>query len=327
MAHAQVYYAPGRWMGQSPYLQELMIYAGHLDVYERGSEIIEKLLRVSSSSTTIYRLSDDYGQQLQRLLYQPGARVDLGEDEVVYAEIDGSMIYTDKKWREVKLGRIFRSDHISQSPTARRGQSIEHSEYTAHLGGFEEFTRKFSAGVEPYAHLNERLVFINDGARWIEQWITEQYPQATQILDFYHAVEHIGDFAHSAIGESDERQRWIAEQKARLLAGRVETVISAIAKQRRVSTSDVKEQADRVMGYFRTNAERMRYDEYIKRGLYIGSGAIESAHRTVVQRRMKLSGQRWTTLGAEHMLNLRACSLSGNWSMIVDLIKSTTVAA
>jgi hypothetical protein len=302
-------------------MQELSVFAGHLDVYSRGTEIIEKMLRVSSSSATIYRVSDYYGQQLEKLLDEPVEARPIDDDQVVYVEIDGSMIFTDKQWREVKLARVFRSDEIKDSAGDERGQSIEHSEYTAHLGGHEAFVNKLNISTDKYADLGKRLVFINDGARWIEQYVSRRYPQATRILDFYHAVEYLGGFAQVAFGDANERSRWVAAQKALLLAGRVESVIDTVAAFEKEAPADVKEQAQRVTGYYRANRDRMRYDEYIKRGLSIGSGAIESAHRTVVQRRMKLSGQRWTNPGAEHMLNLRVCSLSGKWNLLEDLIK------
>lgn len=306
----------------SAYMQELSVYCGHLDVYQRATEIIAKLLRVETSTATVWRISDHYGRQLQPVLYQPSPPVALADEEVIYAEVDGSMIFTDQQWREVKLARVFASQHIVDGLGPSRAQAIEQSEYTAHLGGHEAFLEKFFATTDKYAALGERLVFLSDGARWIEQAISQRYPQATQILDFYHVVEYLGAFAHVAIADVETRQRWIAQQKALLLAGRVAEVIETVARYR--GSGVIKEQRERLLRYYRFNQRRMRYDEYIRRGLSIGSGAIESAHRTVVQRRMKLSGQRWTSTGAEHMLNLRACSLSGKWNLLESLIKYPT---
>jgi hypothetical protein len=297
-----------------------MVYAGHLDVYARGAELIEKFLRVETNTAQIYRVTNHHAERLSPVLYQPSEALAVDATEVVYAEIDGSMIFTDNQWREVKLGRVFASGAVEAACSLDRGGHIEHSEYTGHLGSFEEFTAKFRLTVDKYAALGERLVFVVDGALWIQRWIREQYPHATQILDFYHAAEHIGEFARLAIDDPTERGRWIASQKALLLAGSLERVIGTIKRMLR-KHPDVKEQAERLMDYYRNNSARMRYDEYIKRGLSIGSGAIESAHRTVVQRRMKLSGQRWANTGAEHVLDLRVCALSGKWDMVVDLIR------
>lgn len=309
----------------SPYMQELSVYAGHIDVYQRGAELIEKFLGVGSSAATIYRVTNHYGAAIEPLLYQPSAPVRVADEEVVYAEIDGSMIFTDQQWREVKLGRVFASDAIEEPASTDRGQSIGKSEYTAHLGTSREFCQKFLHSTEKYRALGARLVFLSDGARWISQWVSEQYPRATQILDFYHAVEYLAEFAQVSISDAAERSRWLAEQKALLLAGRLDRLIATVTARAVGSKRGVKEHAERVVGYYTVNRERMRYDEYIRRGLYIGSGAIESAHRTVVQRRMKLSGQRWSNPGAEHVLNLRACSLSGKWDLVENLIKHPPV--
>lgn len=311
----------------SPYMQELSVYAGHLDVYNRGAEIIEKLLRVPANAAQIFRLSNSYGSALGDRLYEPTAAMPVNAIEVVYAELDGSMIFTDNQWREVKLGRVFRSEDIEETASRTRGQRVAQSEYTAHLGGHEEFVAKFRTSTEKYAGLDERLVFVVDGARWIEQWISQEYPLATQILDFYHAVEHLGEFAQTAFAEGNARQQWIAQQKARLLAGKVDCVIATVNVCGQQRGGHVKEQSQKLVGYYQANRTRMLYNEYIRRGLYIGSGAIESAHRTVIQRRMKLAGQRWTNAGAQNMLNLRACSLSGKWNILVNLIRSATSAA
>lgn len=277
---------------------------------------------MTSSAATIFRVCNHYGAQLEEILAIPSPPKEVADDQVIYAELDGSMIFTDNQWREVKLGRVFGSEDIQEADNRKRGQRITHSEYTAHLGSSADFFEKFRITTDKYASLDERLVFLSDGARWIELAISHQYPQATQILDFFHAAEYLGGFAELAFSDQDDRKRWFAQQKALLFAGNVERVIAAITTSAAETTDQaVQNSAERVTNYYRSNRERMRYDEYIKRGLYIGSGAIESAHRTVIQRRMKLSGQRWGKPGAEHMLNLRVCSLSGKWNELEDLIR------
>lgn len=297
-----------------------MVYAGHLDVYDRGTELIEKFLRVETNTSQIYRVTNYYGQKLSPLLYTPSEALAVGANEVIYAEIDGSMIFTDNQWREVKLGRVFSSEALEAACSLGRGSRIEHSEYTGHLGGVEEFTRKFRLTTDKYAPLNERLVFIVDGAVWIHRWICETYPAATQILDFYHASEHLGEFARVAISDARARSTWMARQKARLLAGGGERVIASVNRIT-VAHPELADAARQLVEYYRNNRERMRYDEYIRRGLSIGSGAIESAHRTVVQRRMKLSGQRWADTGAENILDLRVCAMSAKWDIVIGLIR------
>lgn len=322
-------------MRSSPYLQELLVYIGHLDVYNQASEIISKLLRVGASTATVYRTSERYGAMLEGLLYQQEDRqqpdqqqpaVEIAPEDVVYAGLDGSMLLTREGWREVKLGRVFTSAAIDDAASAGRGQPIIQSEYTAHLGRYEEFMRRFRVSIDRYGDLGERLVFLSDGARWISQSISSRYPRATHILDFYHAVEYLASYALVGLSDAGQRARWLAQQKARLLAGHLDAIITEVDLAGRDAGGDLAEAAECLVSYYRSNRERMRYDEYIRRGLYIGSGSIESAHRTVIQKRMKLSGQRWTISGAEHMLNLRVSSMSGNWSIVQELIRAKNPA-
>mgnify|MGYP003488058084 CR=1 FL=1 len=291
-----------------------------MDVFAQSAEILRKFLRIVTSSSTIFRVCSAYGEAVEAPLSASEDSREVGSQEVVYAELDGSMIYTDNAWREVKLGRVFRSGDIRESPTADRAGEILRSEYTAHLGGYEEFVRKFQRTTDRYRDLEERLVFITDGAIWMHHWMNAEYPKATQILDFYHAVEQLSTFAEAALPEVDQRRTWMAQQKAYLLAGGVDTVIKNIGRcAKRTNRGNLE--AKRVKNYYSENRDRMQYHDYIRRGLSIGSGAIESAHRTVIQRRMKLSGQRWSNGGVDTMLNLRVCSMSGKWDLIVDLIR------
>lgn len=306
-----------------------MVYAGATQIYGDAAELIEKFLEISISRTQVYRLSNEYGNALEAEVYSTAVEVPEGEEEVVYAEIDGSMVSTDDGWKEVKVGRIFRSSDLRAAPVEaehsgaqQRGGQILSSSYLAHLGTAMEFTTKFAVMLSAASVLKSRLVFINDGAEWIWLWVGRMYPEATQILDFYHAVEHLGEFAKLAIADGDQRSRWYAGQKALLLAGRVATVIKNLEEYRSVG-GDVKDHAEKLQKYYRANQQRMCYDEYIRRGLAIGSGAIESTHRTLVQSRLKLSGQYWSISGAQNVLNLRSLHMSGAWDRVLNKINAT----
>jgi hypothetical protein len=120
-----------------------------------------------------------------------------------------------------------------------------------------------------------------------------------------------------------KEKSWADKQKQWLLKGAVKTVISNIKRIGKDS-----EIANRLINYYSTNKERMKYQEYVKIGCgIIGSGAIESAHRTVVQKRMKQSGQRWSWKGAQHMLNLRVVRKNNDWNKIIKLTNPPFKAA
>ena len=149
---------------------------------------------------------------------------------------------------------------------------------------------------------------------WIRNWIADTFPQAISILDFYHAAQYLYGFAENYFDSQKQSHKWSEAQKKRLLKSQVGKVMDNIEK-----LSPDHPMAKKVLEYYRVNKERMEYKEYLKIGCgIIGSGTIESAHRTVVQKRLKLSGQRWTKKGAQNMLNLRVTRMNGqleqSWS-------------
>lgn len=114
--------------------------------------------------------------------------------EVVYAEIEGRLIFTDDGWCEVKFGIVFRSQDLTDGHGQLKEQAISQSVYTAHLGGHEPFCDRLCLITDTYAALGERLVLLSDGAHWIGHFIAKRYPRATHILDFYHAASCLAAF-------------------------------------------------------------------------------------------------------------------------------------
>ena len=166
-------------------------------------------------------------------------------------------------------------------------------------------------------------MFITDGASWIKNWIEDAFPGAVCVLDYYHACEHLHQFSSTVFTDKTKEKIWTEKQKERLFKGEVKTVISNI-KQRGKNSKKATE----LISYYRTNESRMNYHEYINIGCgIIGSGAIESTHRTLVQKRMKQSGQRWSLQGAQHMLNLRVARLNKDWGKVINLTQTTHKAA
>lgn len=155
--------------------------------------------------------------------------------------------------------------------------------------------------IESFGKLGNRLIFISDGAPWIKNWIEDAFPAAISVLDYYHACEHLHEFSNSFFKDKALEQKWTTEQKELILRSQAVEVlknVKAIAPQNK--------EADKLTAYYESNKDRMDYQKYKQLGCgIIGSGAIESAHRTVIQKRMKLSGQRWSKQGAQNMLNLR----------------------
>lgn len=310
-------------------MQELMTYAGQMECYGECNEVLSKFLNVEVSVMQVHRVTDTYGNLLEQeaAIESPSVEVkEIKANESVYAMTDGSMILTrEEGWNETKLGRIFRESDCMEVG-GERGW-IRHSVYEAYLGDSKKFTHRFEQKLDGYRALKERLIFITDGALWIKNWITDAYPQATQILDWFHVMEHLGEFAKEYFEEESKRCEWIESQKELLYQSNTEEVIKNInllpAKKESIQQAKKK-----LLQYYQSNKDRMDYKKYRSMGAgLMGSGAIESAHRTVIQKRMKLSGQRWTKKRAQNMLTLRCVRLSENWNKVINLICNQIKAA
>jgi hypothetical protein len=230
--------------------------------------------------------------------------------------VDGAMYLTkEEKWKEAKLGRIFNTENNIRISSNR--SIISNSTYISHLGGIKDFFPK----IEYHMDGLKSIVIIADGAKWIWNWADDFYPDATQILDFYHAKEHLCEFAINYFKDKKYRSIWIDEQCEILLEDDVGKVIETLEQLSISSNKKLEKQKNKLINYYLKNEKRMKYSIFIKRGLLIGSGAIESAHRNVLQERMKLSGQHWTKKGFQQISNLRTIYKSNNCNRILDLIK------
>ena len=308
----------------SPLLQELMVYFGQLECYEKCPEILEKTIGLQVGHSQVHRVADTYGKELKKTIATTRTLTPLKPTEVLYAEVDGSLLFTrDAGWKEVKVGRIFKSgDCIAPN---EESSWIRHSQYLSYLESSKDFTPKMEGLIESYDNIKHRLVFINDGAPWIKQWIEDAYPEAISILDFWHALQYLYSFANSFFVDKVKSKKWVEKEKAcqangmgLLLAGKVKQVIGHIKKM-----APHNKEAKKIIGYYQANRDRMDYKYYKTIGAgIIGSGAIESAHRTVVQKRMKLSGQRWSIEGAQNMLNLRVTYMNEKWDNVIQLTKT-----
>lgn len=220
----------------------------------------------------------------------------------------------------VKLSRLFSSRNRVEN--GQRGDDkirfrLEKSTYSAHLGGYQGFTPLFEASLGTYKAQPERLVFVTDGAVWIQRYLEQTYPESTHILDFYHAVEHLAGFARMGFEALNVGSHWLEEQKNHLLTDELDEVLANLAQLSPLKPA-AREERTRLMAYLEHNRLRMRYGSFKRQGLLIGSGPMEAAHRTVIQSRMKRSGQRWTNPGAQAMLNLRVAAKSGRWQLVTN---------
>ena len=256
----------------------------------------------------------------------------LGEKmkEALYIQMDGGRLNTvEDGWKEPKVATLFWDEDIVEVSKDRR--EILKREYVAVLDDADELAKRlWEAACRWEWWKAARVVVLGDGAPWIWNRAEELFPGATMILDQGHAFEHIWDCAKILFGgrgrkkstkrdDDDEKNEpseadlqtcaWANARIDELKAGDVEAVLADLRSQR-PKKEEGKEAVSGLMGYLEDNQERMRYAEYRDQGLMVGSGAIESGIKNVVNLRMKGCGMRWATERAENMLNLRAAHLS-----------------
>jgi len=295
--------APGS-MNISSLAQETMCYIGQHLVFSEAEEVINNLTGAVVNAKQIERVCHQYGQWIEDSDTKDISQYIYKEyeadkaNELHYVSVDGAMYLTrEESWKESKLGRIYQPKDIIQiSPTR---SELTASTYVTHLGDHKEFTTKMDYHLE---NLN-RLVFIADGARWIWKWIEQYYPESIQIVDYYHCKEHLCEFAKLYYTDEKQRNQWIDKFSEMMLTKGIDPVMEELKKLPKHHKTNGKRNT--LINYYQRNKNRMQYHQYLEKGLLIGSGAIESAHKDVLQQRLKLSGQRWTMKGFQQMAQLR----------------------
>jgi len=298
-----------------------MCLTGQSQVFEDGEELFLKMMGISVSSTQIQRVSECYGEHIevqhQRYIEEGKSAPAIADknNDTVYVMLDGSMLFTrEEGWKEIKVGRVFAKKDCIEVQEKRN--EIVKSQYICHMGDHHEFLEKLECYVEDY----KKKVCIADGAKWIWNWAEDSYPDMIQILDYYHAVEKIADYATEQIPDEGQRTQWLCKQKELLLDNQAVAILKEIGQQRG-RTQIAEKQRKAVVSYYQNNLKRMQYKTFREAGYMIGSGPIESAHRNVVQQRLKLSGQKWSIKGAQQIVNLRAYQKSKRWDEVVEIIK------
>lgn len=309
--------------GISQLLQVLMCFVGQNKVFNEASEIFMKFLCLEVNAMQIQRVCEYYGsvvdKAVERNIESVIPKLDpctTPNEDPTYVMIDGSMLFTrDEMWKETKLARVVR--HSSNVEITPKRKEIAQSIYVSHLGGIDKFFPKLERHLTGY----KNKVIIGDGAKWIWRWAEDNYPGAIQILDYYHAKEKLVLLVNHCFKDDKMKSNWVKTNEAKLSEDQVEEVIRSI-KQTRPTNEEGKSVKEKTLSYYLEHEDKMLYKTYRDKGLLIGSGPIEAAHRSVLQCRMKLSGQKWSVDGANAMANLRCYYKSGHWSIIEKIIKA-----
>lgn len=225
-------------------------------------------------------------------------------------------------FREVKTGVLLLPEERVETSPGRR--SVVRRFLVSCLGDADAIFHRLYAQLRELGWLgsNTMVVIVGDGAEWIWNRAT-WFIHRCEILDFWHAMEHAWEFAHLRFGESStQADQWVHQIGVDLKAGKVEQVIARL-KRLRPKSPQLRASLDSLIHYYSENASRMKYDEYLRLGYGIGSGAVESAHKQVVHARLRQAGMRWSEAGARRLLALRLLLLNNNWAL---LDRMTTVS-
>jgi len=224
------------------------------------------------------------------------------------------------QFHDVKTGvLLLPSERVETSPGRH---SLVRRFLVSCLGNADDIFRHLYAQLRELGWLDTThtvVVIVGDGAEWI--WNrTKMFVRCCEILDFWHALEHAWGFARLNYGEgSQQADRWIHQIATDLRDGKVKEVIARLQRMR-PKTPELRESLQSLIRYYSANAGRMRYDEYLRLGYGIGSGAVESAHKQVVHARFRQAGMRWSEAGARRLLALRLLLLNDNWAVLDRLV-------
>ncbi len=317
----------------SPGLRRMLGRVGAKEPFDAGRQDLEALAGVVVTTKAVERVAEVLGHQIEEVAAQERARALAGKVVALqgvpklYIAIDatgvpvvphetegrqGKEATGPAKTREAKLGCVF-----TQTGLDAKGRPLRDPASTTYVGAIEPaeaFGRRlYAEAVRRGVQRAARVIALGDGAVWIWGLVAEHFPGATQIVDLYHAREHVAELGKLLYGPgSAEGKRWIAARCEDLDAGEVERLVAALGRLR-PRGEEPQEAVRKTQGYFETNAARMRYAQFRRQGLFVGSGVVEAGCKTVIGLRLKQSGMRWTVKGANAIIALRCAGLSGRW--------------
>ena len=334
-------------------LAALIGMAGIELAFEYSSRWLEPFLMFGVSENTIRKETQTFGQlqiseeekqiaKSQDVAYlQERLRTETEVPRRVYGSLDGAQVRIEErsgkcnekeKWREMKVGCWYTVVPVPDSQqTQRHRKKKELGAQTLRAKGIRYFCDLaevdqiepllWATGCEAKADLAPELVFVCDGARWIWRLVETNYPNAVQIVDWYHAEERLERVAREALTE-DHSEVWLEETRTALWYGNIQLVISACEK-----LATRSQEASQAATYFRNNSHRMQYDHYRNQGYLIGSGTVESGCKQIVTHRLKRSGAQWNSHGAVLTAKARAAWLSRDWDVLCSLRDQLPLAA
>jgi hypothetical protein len=320
----------------SPGVRRMQALVGQEAPFDHGRQQMQLLADLEVTTKAVERTAEAIGadiaareqDEIHRAV-QLALPIVIGKPiPFLYVQLDGTGVPVVKKetlgragktegqpahTREAKLGCVF-----VQSTWDAEGFAIRDPGSTTYVGAIEpahEFgLRLYLEACKRGWSRAEKKVVIGDGAEWIWNIADQHFPGAVQIVDLYHARQHLWELARKLFpNQQPEQERWMAIHKDQLLdQGKIEDLVAAlrsIVSSHPELTEKIRIEAD----YFEKNTERMRYPKFRAQHLFVGSGVIEAGCKAIIGSRCKQSGMFWTVRGANAILALRCCHFNGRF--------------
>jgi hypothetical protein len=317
----------------SPGVRRMQALVGQQVPFDHGRAQMQILAGLEVTTKSVERTAEAIGDdivQREKKEIQKALQLDLpvitGEPiPILYVQMDGTGVPVVKKetagrqgkteglpahTREAKLGCVF-----TQTTWDREGYAIRDPDSTTYTGAIEtavEFGKRIyrEAWKRGWSRAKKKVV-IGDGAEWIWNLVAEHFPDAIQIVDLYHARQHLWEVARQLYPHEEVKQKaWMKVHQKRLLdKGKIEKLVGVL-RSIDTANSQMAEKIYTEAEYFERNAERMRYPKFRRQHLFVGSGVIEAGCKTVIGSRLKQSGMFWTVRGANAILALRCSHLN-----------------
>lgn len=297
--------------GYSSTLSYQILWLSGLVPFADVHQILGDVGQIKIGTTTIWEQSQVHGERLRQSQLKEQRHISVERTRwqsehydpclCRCVSMDGGMVcILGEGWKELKVGLVsgIEQNWETEEATVR----LRNMDYRAVIGGVDEFEDALWAlAVKhdvPYAG---RLVVVADGAQWIWRLVSDLFPVCTQILDYYHAKQHLAQAAHAAYPEDEvAAQSWLKRMSDCLFRGEIWKIIAQL------------EQHQQPASYFINQQRRMQYQQFRAEGFPIGSGGIESAIKQF-KHRLTGAGMRWSRAGAERMVTIRAAIMAGSF--------------
>jgi hypothetical protein len=317
----------------SPGVRRMQALVGQESPFDHGRQQMQLLAGLEVTAKAVERTAEAIGEDIvarEQAAIQRSVGLDLPTEvgppvPILYVQMDGTGVPVVKKetvgrrgktdgtpahTREVKLGCVF-----TQTKWDQQGYPIRDPDSTTYTGAIET-AEEFGPRIYLEAWKRgwsraAKTVMIADGAEWIWNLTDQQFPGTVQIVDLFHARQHLWELVRKLHPNDEANQNaWMKVHQRRLLdKGKIEKLVVAL-RSIDSTNPEVVEKIRTEADYFERNAERMRYPKFRRQHLFVGSGVIEAGCKTVIGSRLKQSGMFWTVRGANAIIALRCCHLN-----------------